>query len=153
MLSGGPASFLEVRDLEWAPLVSGRRLRRVHVQFFCLKRYAYYLPRQVRHQFTRAFSIPRPPPADMVSEILTRAAARTALATSVMARSRFTIRKVSHDEYMDWFERVGKPHLFPEDLQEGQIQMWYNEGWSQVKSSLYCRRSDKCNICPPILTL
>ena len=56
----------------------------------------------------------------MVSEILTRAAARTALATSVMAWSRFTIREVSRDEYMDWFERVGKPHLFLKDLREEQ---------------------------------
>ena len=71
----------------------------------------------------------------MVSKILTRAAAKTTLATSAMVRSRFTIREVSLDEYMDWLERVGKPHLFPEDLREGQTQMWYNEGWSQVKDS------------------
>ena len=69
----------------------------------------------------------------MVSETLTRAAARNALAASAMARCRFTIREVSRDEYMDWLERVGKPHLFPEDLRDGQTQMWYNEGWSQVK--------------------
>ena len=122
--------FLRYETLEWAPLVSGRRLRRVQVQFFCLKQYAYYLPRWVRHQFTRAFSIPRPPPADMGSGTLTRATARTALATSAMARSLFTIWEASRDEYMDWFERVGKPHLFPEDLRDGQMQMWYNEGWS-----------------------
>ena len=96
--------FRRYETLEWAPLVSGRKLRRVQVQFFCLKRYAYYLPGRVRHQFTREFSIPKLPPTDMVSEILTRAAARTTLAASVMARSRFTIWEVSCDEYMDWFE-------------------------------------------------
>ena len=145
--------FLRYETLEWAPLVSGRRLRRVQVQFFCLKRYAYYLPGRVCHQFTQEFSIPRLPPIDMVSEILTRAAARTALAMSAMARSRFTIRETSRDGYMDWFEWVGKPHLFPEDLREGQMQMWYNEGWSQVKNSQYRCRSNKCSTCPYILTL
>ena len=112
-------SFSKVRDLGVGPLVSGRRLQRVQVQFFYLKRYAYYLPGRVCHQFTQAFSIPRPPPADMVSEILTRATARTALATSAMAWSRFTIQEASRDKYMDWFERVSKPHLFPKDLREG----------------------------------
>ena len=125
--------FRRYETLEWAPLVSGRKLRRVQVQFFCLKRYAYYLPGRVRHQFTRAFSIPKLSPADMVSETLTRAAAKTALVASTMARSRFTIREVSRDEYMDWFERVGKLHLFPKDLRDGQTQMWYNEGWNQLK--------------------
>lgn len=73
----------------------------MQVQFFCLKRYAYYLPGRVRHQFTSEFSIPKPPPVDMVSETMTRAAARTALAMSTMARSQFTIQGVSRDEYTD----------------------------------------------------
>ena len=124
----------------------------MQVQFFYLKRYAYYLLGQVRHQFTQEFSIPMPPPVDMVSEILTWAIAKTALAMSAMARSRFTIWEASRDEYMDWFERVGKPHLFLEDLQDEQTQMLYNESWSQVNNSQYCCRSDRCCICAYILT-
>ena len=79
--------FLRYEDLEWAPLVSGWRLRRVQLQFFCLKRYAYYLPGQVHHQFTNEFSIPILPFVDMASGTMTRAAARTALAVSATAHS------------------------------------------------------------------
>ena len=71
------------------------------MQFFCLKRYAYYLPGRVRHQFTNEFSIPIPPPTDMTSGTKTWAVARTALAMSVAARSRFTIWEISQEEYVD----------------------------------------------------
>ena len=108
--------FLRYEELDWAPLVSSWRLRRVQIQFFCLKRYAYYLPRRVRHQFTDGFSIPIPPPADMTSGTMTQAAAWTAAAMLEAARSRFTIKEVSQVEYFNWFELVGQPHLFPEDL-------------------------------------
>ena len=125
--------FLRYKDLEWAPLVSGRRLRRVQLQFFCLKRYAYYLPGRVHHQFTNEFSIPIPPPANMTSRTMTRATAQTALAVSATAYSRFTIQGVTWEEYANWFEQVGKPHLFSEDLRDEQMHMWYNENWGQVK--------------------
>ena len=62
--------FLRYEELDSAPLVSGRRLRRVQIQFFYLKRYAYYLPGRVRHQFI----IPILPPVDMISGTMTRAA-------------------------------------------------------------------------------
>ena len=48
---------------------------------------------------------------------------------SAMAWSQFTIREASRDEYMDWFEQVGKSHLFSEDFWDEQTQMWYNESW------------------------
>ena len=72
----------------------------------------------------------------MVSGTMTWTTARTALAMSVAARSQFTIREVSQEEYVDWFEQVGKPHLFSEDLPIEQTKMWYNEDWSQVKKIL-----------------
>ena len=125
--------FLRYEDLEWAPLVSGRRLRRVQMQFFCLKRYVYYLPGRVRHQFIDRFSIPIPPPVDMTYGKMTWAAAWIAAAFAEVAHSRFTIWEVSQVEYHDWFELVGKPYLFPEDLWAEQSKMWYVEDWTQVK--------------------
>ena len=100
------------------------------MQFFCLKRYAYYLPGRVRHQFTDDFSIPILPPADMTSARMTRAAVRIAAAFTEAARSRFTIREVTQEEYQDWFDLVGKPYLFPKDLRAEQSKMWYVEDWT-----------------------
>ena len=104
------------------------------MQFFCLKRYVYYLPGWVRHQSTNDFSISIPPPADMTIGKMTWAATQTTAAFTEAARSRFTIREVSQVEYHDWFKLVGKPYQFPEDLWAEQAKMWYAEEWMQVKS-------------------
>ena len=83
-----------------------------------MKKFAYYLPGRVRHQFTDDFSIPLPPPEDMVSWAVTRATAQLSISTALDAWSWYTIREVSQDDYLDWFRRVGRPHLFSEELRE-----------------------------------
>ena len=65
---------------------------------------------------------------------MTRAAAQTVAAFAEAARSRFTIREVSQEEYHDLFELVAKPYLILVDLQAEQAKMWYVEDWVQVKS-------------------
>ena len=86
------------------------------MQFFYLKKFAYYLPGCVRHQFTDEFGIPTSPPGDMKSEASSRAVAQDATATARAHRSRYTLHEISYQDYLEWFERVGKRHLFSEEL-------------------------------------
>ena len=112
--------FLRCEELDWALLNLGRNLRGTQTKFLCMKRFAYYLPGCVRHQFTDEFCIPLLPPEDMESQAMTRAAAQIATATAVGVQSRFTFCKVTWGQYLGWFERAGRPHLFPEELRESQ---------------------------------
>ena len=57
-------------------------------------------------------------------------------AAALAWQSRYTIWSVSYVEYLDWFERSGKPHLFSEELWERQRGMWYSVGWAKVKQAL-----------------
>ena len=63
----------------------------------------------------------------MKSKATSRAEAQSSTAAALAIRSRFTLRKVSYAEYLNWFEQVGKVHLFSEELQEGQREMWFVE--------------------------
>ena len=68
----------------------------------------------------------------MESQATTRAAARTTTAAAQAIRSQFTLCEVSHEEYLEWFEQVGQPYLFSDELREIQQAMWFTEDWAQV---------------------
>ena len=97
-----------------------------------MKKFAYYLPGRVRHQFADEFCIPAPPPTNMESKASSRALAQTIAAEARIRRSRYTLREVDYEEYLGWFEWVGKPHLFREELQERQWGMWFSVDWAKV---------------------
>ena len=69
------------------------------------------------------FCIPTPPPSDMESKASSHALAQIVVAEACVRRSRYTLREVDYEEYLGWFERVGKPHLFREELRERQWGM------------------------------
>ena len=58
-----------------------------------------------------------------------------ARAASIDARahwSRYTLCEVGYEEYLGWFERVGKPHLFDEEPPENQRELWFDADWAKV---------------------
>ena len=64
----------------------------------------------------------------MQLQATTCAATRIAI-VAMGVRSRFTSREVDREEYLEWFERVGRPHLFAAELREGQYDMLFAEDW------------------------
>ena len=114
------------------PLNSAQALKRKQTRFFGLMKSVYYLLGRVRHQFTGEFGIPVPPPKDMASRTVTRAAVHLSIATVLGGRSRYIIREADREDYLEWFSRVGRLHLFSEELRESQRAMQYFEDWGEV---------------------
>ena len=55
----------------------------------------------------------------MESKASSHALARSIVADARARQCRFTLREAGY-EYLGWFEREGKPHLFEEELRELQ---------------------------------
>ena len=64
------------------------------------------------------FDIPVPPSKDMASRAVTHATAKLSVIAALGGRSRYTIREVDREDYLEWFRRVGRPYLFFEELRE-----------------------------------
>lgn len=125
--------FGQYEWFDWAPLNSTRELRRQHIKLYCMKRSAYYLLGHVRHQFADEFCIPTPPPADMGSKASSHALAPSIAAEACAHRSRITLHEVCYEEYLGWFEQIGKPHFYEEELRESQRGMWFGSEWAKVR--------------------
>ena len=78
------------------------------------------------------FCVPPPPPTDMKSKACTQAVAHVATAAARERLPRYLHRGMDSDDYQNWFRLVGKPFLFPEELQEAQRGIWYSANWAKV---------------------